>query len=338
MVFSNTLKEATMPIGSTSRRPGTWLGLALALILCSFGFVSRTEALPELEVRVQDTTVYANQQVPIRIEITNRTDSVEAFTLWIKLNRPDIAHFHYTVVGGVARGMFDTVGTATRGFELLDVRSTIGNGLDMLITGIANANGGPPAYKSPIPPAAGRKTLIKLYLDVQNVSDTQTDRSGVFHIEHDFLDKFIFSRVNGTAIGVYSVIVPDTICYQCLQWVGTNPPVCVNKVKVSTPPCDLTEIVPDTLALLDTNKVKAFDGSLTLYAGCCQGTTGNVNGTGIVDLADLSALVSYLTGGGYVLPCNKEANINAIGIVDLADLSALVSYLTGGGYALPTCP
>jgi hypothetical protein len=72
--------------------------------------------------------------------------------------------------------------------------------------------------------------------------------------------------------------------------------------------------------------------------GCCTGTTGNVNMAGIVDLADLSALVSYLTGGGYVLPCVAEANVNNSGIVDLADLSALVSYLTGGGYVLPSCP
>lgn len=71
---------------------------------------------------------------------------------------------------------------------------------------------------------------------------------------------------------------------------------------------------------------------------CCRGTRGNVNFTGIVDLGDLSALVSYLTGGGCVLPCPNEANVNAVGIVDLADLSALVSYLTGGGYVLPTCP
>ncbi len=34
----------------------------------------------------------------------------------------------------------------------------------------------------------------------------------------------------------------------------------------------------------------------------------NVNYTGIVDLADLSALVSYLTGGGYILPCPDAAN------------------------------
>jgi len=71
---------------------------------------------------------------------------------------------------------------------------------------------------------------------------------------------------------------------------------------------------------------------------CCVDVTGNVNMTGIVDLSDLSALVSYLTGGGYQLPCRNEANINGVGIVDLSDLSALVSYLTGGGFVLPPCP
>jgi hypothetical protein len=74
-----------------------------------------------------------------------------------------------------------------------------------------------------------------------------------------------------------------------------------------------------------------------LPPSCCVGLTGNVNGSGGVDLADLSALVSYLTGGGYTLPCVLEANVNGTGAVDLADLSALVSYLTGGGYLLPVC-
>ncbi|MFZ1684556.1 MAG: FISUMP domain-containing protein [Candidatus Zixiibacteriota bacterium] len=71
--------------------------------------------------------------------------------------------------------------------------------------------------------------------------------------------------------------------------------------------------------------------------GCCVGTSGNVNASGGVDLADLSALVSYLTGGGYSLSCAAEADVNGTGAVDLADLSALVAYLTGGGYVLPAC-
>ncbi|PWB75159.1 hypothetical protein C3F09_02995 [candidate division GN15 bacterium] len=71
---------------------------------------------------------------------------------------------------------------------------------------------------------------------------------------------------------------------------------------------------------------------------CCFGRTGNVNETGIVDLSDLSALISYLTGGGYVPPCPEAANVNGADIIDLTDLTGLVSYLTGAGYMRPRCP
>ena len=91
--------------------------------------------------------------------------------------------------------------------------------------------------------------------------------------------------------------------------------------------------------LFSTTGTTGFDAILAQInpVSCCLGTTGNVNMTGIVDLSDLSALVSYLTGGGYVLTCVPEANINNSGIVDLSDLSALVSYLTGGGFVLLPC-
>lgn len=80
--------------------------------------------------------------------------------------------------------------------------------------------------------------------------------------------------------------------------------------------------------------------SLRLYRGpgCCVGATGDINGVGIVDLSDLSALVSYLDGNSFAFPCETEANVDTQGIIDLADLSALVSYLTNAGYSLPACP
>lgn len=71
---------------------------------------------------------------------------------------------------------------------------------------------------------------------------------------------------------------------------------------------------------------------------CCEGKTGNVNMIAAVDLADLSALVNYLTMGSFTPPCMDAANVNGAGGVDLSDLSALVSYLTGGSFVLPNCP
>ena len=70
---------------------------------------------------------------------------------------------------------------------------------------------------------------------------------------------------------------------------------------------------------------------------CCTGMRGNVNGVGSIDLSDLSALVSYLTGGTFVPQCMDAANVNGVGSVDLSDLSSLVSYLTGGSFVPGTC-
>jgi tartrate-resistant acid phosphatase type 5 len=79
--------------------------------------------------------------------------------------------------------------------------------------------------------------------------------------------------------------------------------------------------------------------SITVHArrSCCRGKVGNVNQWGIVDLADLSAVVSYMTGGGWALPCFEEGDLTGDGEVNLADLSHLVSYLVGQ-IELPICP
>jgi hypothetical protein len=76
----------------------------------------------------------------------------------------------------------------------------------------------------------------------------------------------------------------------------------------------------------------------TTSVNCCVGLRGNVNGLGAVDLLDLSSLVSYLTGAGYVPPCYAEADADGSGVVNLVDLATLASYLTGGGFVPGNCP
>lgn len=71
---------------------------------------------------------------------------------------------------------------------------------------------------------------------------------------------------------------------------------------------------------------------------CCTGATGDVDRTNVVDLSDLSTLVSYLTGSGMILACPEEGNIDGKGRIDLSDLSGLVNYLTGTGGTLAMCP
>lgn len=73
---------------------------------------------------------------------------------------------------------------------------------------------------------------------------------------------------------------------------------------------------------------------------CCQGTTGNINLQGEIDLSDLSVLIAYLTQTPRpTLACPEEANIDDRGATDLSDLSRLISYLTMTPRPwLPACP
>ncbi len=112
-------------------------------------------------------------------------------------------------------------------------------------------------------------------------------------------------------------------------------PVAVTVIIFSVLLCGLIVLIP---AGTSADGKLHSNSNNQLAAGCCQGKRGNVNGAGITDLADLSALVSYLTGGGFVLPCPDAANVNGVGIVDLADLSALVSCLSDGACGIPDCP
>lgn len=73
---------------------------------------------------------------------------------------------------------------------------------------------------------------------------------------------------------------------------------------------------------------------------CCQGTTGNINMQGEIDLSDLAVLIAYLTQMPQpTLVCPEEANIDDRGVTDLSDLSRLILYLTMTPRPwLPACP
>lgn len=71
---------------------------------------------------------------------------------------------------------------------------------------------------------------------------------------------------------------------------------------------------------------------------CCVGTTGNVDGVGNVDIADLTFLVDVLFISNPVPPCEDEANVDAVGNIDIADLTYLVDVLFINNPPLPPCP
>lgn len=70
---------------------------------------------------------------------------------------------------------------------------------------------------------------------------------------------------------------------------------------------------------------------------CCV-LRGNVEGSGTVNIADLTYLVAWLFAGGSSPPCRAEADVNDDGNINIADLTYLVTYLFGGGPAPVACP
>jgi len=139
---------------------------------------------------------------------------------------------------------------------------------------------------------------------------------------------FSFSRPNGSAIGIVTVIAPDTNYYRCSAWVPPTNTTCLQWTKVSSPPYDSIWITLDTTGYLDTNKVKLYTGSLTALGGSA---CGNIDGElpANVDISDLSYLVSYLYIGGPPPAPLSAGNVDCSsdGGLDISDLSALVDHL-----------
>lgn len=83
-----------------------------------------------------------------------------------------------------------------------------------------------------------------------------------------------------------------------------------------------------------------YSPPLAMYVtagGCCAGLTGNVDGAGNVDIADLTFLVDVLFINNPVPPCPEEANVDGVGNIDIADLTYLVDVLFINNPPLPPC-
>lgn len=76
-----------------------------------------------------------------------------------------------------------------------------------------------------------------------------------------------------------------------------------------------------------------------LCGGCCQGSTGNIDGDAgdVADISDLSSIVDYLFFGGTISGCEEENDVDGSSSVDISDLSVMVDFLFFGG-TLPACP
>jgi len=340
--------------------------LACVWILASTLIVPSSQAqLPDLVVEVGDTTAASGAtNTVISIFLSNYNDTVAGFNLWVQLDRPDIMLFQtdyvtildttywkclqydgpdcidsqyatpldydfiYIEEKEVALGSWDTTGTIMSGWQSVAARSLSGFGYDLNIIGIANMPSG-----DTIPGIApqGGGLLIKLLADVLDVPDTLQDRDVNIIVNHQFIDHFSFSKPDGSAIGLKDSVIADTNYYVCTAWAGE---VCLNWQRVSMPPADSTEILPDTINVIDLDNVIIDDGSLTVLGGFC----GDLDGSGSpeANVADLTFMVAYLFQGGPAPVPSWVGDVDCNGSPtepNVGDLTYLVAYLFQGGPA-----
>ncbi len=233
-------------------------------------------------------------------------------------------------------GNYDTTGTLVAGWEYVATRSFSANGSDLLIVGIANLPGG--AVKKGFAPQQGGR-LIKLLADVANIHDTVSDRIVFLQLNRDFKDNLNFATSPSQN---FWLPIPfwDTNGWVCTQWSidsTVNPPEtlgCGAYIRSSIPPWDSIQVVLDTNYILDTNKVKLYNGTLVVEAGYKCGDLNDDNTVG--NVLDLTWLVNRIFRGGPPSNPPQAADVNCDGANgNVVDLTMIVNRIFRGG--IPLC-
>ncbi|MBI5266762.1 MAG: hypothetical protein HY851_05965 [candidate division Zixibacteria bacterium] len=352
-----------MVCGFCSRR---WRRAVVTLLSLVFvlAMASSVSALPDIIVTVGDTTGNPGQKnSAITVYLDNFKDTISAFELWLQLNRPDImifqtdtqrvidttywkcdlgtypncshevatdsAHAQKIKVDTVLAviGNIDTAHTLISGWDLVVTRSMSGTKYDIKVTALAD-DLAKPGTRMGIKPQQGG-VLFRLRGDILNIPLDMMDRTVKIKPNADVVQGFFnFSRPNGTAIGIVSVVAPDTNYYRCTSRLPAPPYTCMQWTKVAGPPYDSVVIKLDTTGYLDTNKVKLYTGSLTVLSGW---VCGNVDGEmpAGVDISDLTYLIGYMFMGGPAPIALQTGNCDCSpdGNIDISDLTALIDNL-----------
>lgn len=230
----------------------------------------------------------------------------------------------------VTVGSMDTAGTLIKGWEDVRTRSFNPDGRDLKITATSNVNFTDHSTPPMIPAGQAGGVLFRLLGDLENLPDTATVRDSRIVVLSRPADNFIFSKANGTPIGLSYRHFVDTNYWRCEYWSGDE---CLSWQEYSSPPYDSLEIYPDSQAFVDTTypghvgKVVLDHGSVSIIGAMC----GNVNGDpdDIINLQDVTYLIGaiYLGGADPDPRCVGNINCDQDGTLNLQDITRLIDFI-----------
>ncbi len=256
-----------------------------------------------------------------------RTTETDPEAEWVQYPRWD---FFYVDTQVVTIGSIDTVGTLIGGWEDVRTRSFTSDAIDVYIAARSNVNYADGHTPPPIPAGQNGGVLFRLQGDIKDIPDTTTDRTVAINIRSAPADNFVFSRPNGTQIGLAYEPYIDTFYWRCEYYSGDS---CQVWKKYSTYlPGDSMEIVELYHPYIDTTypghigQVVLDHGSLEVLMASCGDVAGSDDQ---IDLADITKLISAVYLGG-TLPepgCVANIDCSADCQVTLGDITRLIDFV-----------
>jgi hypothetical protein len=338
-----------------------------------FSDIYASEDYLELYVNVGDTSITRDaDSVVISVFMENFVDSIGGMELWLYINQDEILRFRADSVwqsdttfenctdsfctawiedsciaweyvpescsdttvdeGWVQKGATDLTGTMIENWDFVTSNVLDQNRRSLKIVGIANQSGGP---SNAIPPNSGNALLVKL---VAEVREDHLDPEGLVPdslcpdsaYEHLGITRILIwdnvSRFSDTRDGLIGWVWDSFWCIDsiCTEWEGDS--------------CITWECIDwDSSGQIDTNKVKFFDGVVSLVCTDCDWVGGDADGSGAVDIDDVVYLINYIFGGGpEPVPELGAGDADCSGSIDIDDVVYLINYIFGGGPA--PCP
>ncbi|MBI5265912.1 MAG: hypothetical protein HY851_01650 [candidate division Zixibacteria bacterium] len=349
-------------------------GLVVAAVACLM--TTGNAQTPVLEIQVSNE--YYTPPLSggtITVYVTNYTDSIAGFNLWLQLDRPDVIEFIPTT--GVHLQV-DPAGTLTADWGLVDAHSKSGTPYDAGVVGVADTfsyTGG-----SFFGPSSTARPLFRLPFVFKPRADTLPDpvANVVISGSSSFLS---FARPDGSTVdgivGPYGWV--DTTKIKLRH--GKVMVVCKGDADVNTDGmvlsvADMVELIKiyngmapireylwhadlNADCVIDSLDIKVFECLFKWGFGClpypwppttccnpqiklcCAGVVGNVDcdPSDQVDISDLSALIDHLFISLKPLCCLGEANIDGANMIDISDLTGLIDnlYITATPFTRPAC-
>ncbi len=334
--------------------------VVMAILTVAAFIMSALAQPPELVFTVEDVHACPEDSVVfIDVYLANHTDAVAGFAVWIQLSRPDIIEFLTevdTVVDTtywqclqwsgpdcldsiqvwpyedwdfvsidtheVSASPIDTTGALISGWEYVSARSLSGLGTDIKVVGIADLPNPPITPPLNVQPGG---LLMRLRARVLELPPFVEDSAVNLIVPTEMIEHFGFSDPYGNIIGTTWILDSDTICFVCDLWEGD---ICLSWSVVEEPPpggCDSTDVVVDSMVIIDTNLVVVSEGSVTLISPALGDLDYSGSGP---DIADLVYLVGFMFSSGPPPLCASSADCDQNGEgPDIVDLICWVNWM-----------